>query len=174
MTTHHPPDAPPLGDPGGEEPRATGIAGWYQRTNKKVLAGVVIIVVAVAALMVTSLGDALTYYNTVDELKADGAEAIGDRRRVGGRVLTGTIQKDALNNLDFTIYHNETTNSLPVHYRGVTPDIFGEEVDVIVEGEWGTDGVFYASNLIAQHPPEFKVAEPGAPHEPVDDRSIQQ
>ena len=148
-------------------PGASGPVEWYRRANKKVLAGIVVIVVAVAALMVTSLGDALTYYNTVDELKAD-AEAVGDRRRVGGRVLEGTIQKDAEHNLSFTIYHNTVTNTLPVRYRGVTPDIFGDEVDVIVEGEWRRDGTFYASNLIAQHPPEFQVAEPGSTHAPVE------
>ena len=62
-----------------------------------------------------------------------------------------------------------TTNTVPVRYKGITPDIFGDEVDVIVEGEWRADGIFYASNVIAQHPPEFKVAEPGKPHEPVSD-----
>ena len=146
---------------------ATGPLGWYRRANKKVLAGIVVIVVAVAALIVTNLGDALTYYNTVDELKAD-PQAVEDRRRVGGRVLEGSIEKDAENNLSFTIYHNEVTNTLPVHYRGVVPDIFDDEVDVIVEGEWRRDGIFYASNLIAQHPPEFQVAEPGSTHAPVE------
>ncbi len=150
-----------------EQPPVTGPLGWYRRTNKKVLAGIIVIVVAVAALIVTNLGDALTYYNTVDELKAD-PRAVEDRRRVGGRVLEGSIEKDAGNNLSFTIYHNEVTNTLPVHYRGVVPDIFDDEVDVIVEGEWRRDGIFYASNLIAQHPPEFQVAEPGSTHAPVE------
>ena len=150
-----------------EQPPVTGPLGWYRRTNKKVLAGIIVIVVAVAALIVTNLGDALTYYNTVDELKAD-PRAVEDRRRVGGRVLEGSIEKDAENNLSFTIYHNEVTNTLPVHYRGVVPDIFDDEVDVIVEGEWRRDGIFYASNLIAQHPPEFQVAEPGSTHAPVE------
>ena len=150
-----------------EQPPVTGPLGWYQRANKKVLAGIVVIVVAVAALIVTNLGDALTYYNTVDELKAD-PQAVEDRRRVGGRVLEGSIEKDAGNNLSFTIYHNEVTNTLPVRYRGVIPDIFDDEVDVIVEGEWRRDGTFYASNLIAQHPPEFQVAEPGSTHAPVE------
>lgn len=168
------PPAPELDLPPTRKTGSKGPISWYHGANKKVLAGVVIIVVTVAALMITSLGDALTYYNTVDELKKDGANAIEDRRRVGGRVLTGTIEKDGRNNLSFAIYHNEPTDTLPVHYRGITPDLFGEEVDVIVEGKLQSDGVFYASNLIAQHPPEFKVAEPGSPHDPVKDRSIRQ
>ena len=163
-------DSGPAG-PGNGQPG--GLLGWYHRANKKIVFGVLIVAIAIGALMATSLRGTLTYYQTVDELKDRGDSAIGDQYRVGGRVLTGTIEQDAANNVEFVIYHNETDNTLPVHYRGIKPDIFGEEVDVIVEGHLEEDGVFYASNLIAQHPPEFRVAEPGAPHGPVEDRSPQ-
>ena len=152
-------------------PQGGGVDGWFRRANKKVLFGVIIVVVAVGSLVATQLRGALTYYVTVDELKAEGVEAYGDRVRVGGRVRAGTVQKDAANNLSFTIYHNETSNSLPVRYKGIVPDIFREEGDVIVEGQWRLDGIFYATNLLAQHPPEFKIAEPGKPHDEVEDRS---
>ena len=142
-----------------------------QRLNKKVAFGVLIILVAVGSLMATNLRGALTYYLTVEELLARGADSYDDRVRVGGRVLEGTIQKDAANNLSFVIYHNQPATSLPVRYKGIVPDIFGEEVDVIVEGSRSLDGSFHATNLLTQHPPEFKVAEPGRPHEKVEDRS---
>ena len=160
---------PPL-DPGTGEPSPDGVAGWYHRANKKILFGIIIVVITIAALMATSLRGSLTYFQTVDELKLRGASAVGEQYRVGGRVKTGTIEKDAQNNLDFVIYHNQTSNSLPVHYRGIVPDIFGEEVDVIVEGRWNADGIFYASNLVAQHPDEFRAVETGGEHDPVEDR----
>ena len=147
-----------------------GLAGWYRSANKKVLFGAVIVVIAIVSLTMTSLRGTLTYYVTIDELNQEGGEALGERRRVGGRVQEGSIVRDASNNLNFVIYHNETTNNIPVEYRGVVPDIFADEVDVIVEGQWQLDGVFHATNLLAQHPPEFKIAEEGKPHEPVDDR----
>ena len=148
-----------------------GVAGWARRVNKKVLIGVIIVLVAIGSLIGTQLRGALTYYVTVDELKAKGVGAYGDRVRVGGRVQPGTIERDAANNLSFTIYHNEVTNNLPVRYKGIVPDIFGEDGDVIVEGRWQEDGVFHATNLLAQHPPEFKIAEPGQPHDEVTDRA---
>ena len=153
----------------GRHHRPKSLFGWYHRANKKILFGGVIVAVAIGSLMATSLDGALTYYKTVDELKAEGPAAYGERYRVGGRVLSGTIDKDANNNLSFVIYHNQTNNNVPVRYKGITPDIFGDEVDVIVEGKLGADGIFYASNVIAQHPPEFKVADPDTPHEPVSD-----
>jgi len=132
--------------------------------------GVVIVVAAIGVLVGTSLRGALTYYVTVDELKAKGPAVYGDRFRVGGRVRDGSIVKDASNNLQFVIYHNQPANSIPIQYRGIVPDIFGDEVDVIVEGRWEASGLFRATNLLAQHPPEFKVAQPGKPHSQVKDR----
>lgn len=133
--------------------------GWFGRVNKKLLFAIVIVVVAIGILMGTSLRGALTYYQTVDELKAKGPVEYGERVRVGGRVAAGSIQKDAANNLTFVIYHGDPTNTLSVRYKGIVPDIFGDETDVIVEGRWNADGNFYASNLLSQHPPEFKVSD---------------
>lgn len=72
-------------------------SGWLGRMNKKLLFAIVIVVVAIGILMGTSLRGALTYYQTVDELKAKGAIEYGERVRVGGRVAAGSIKKDAAN-----------------------------------------------------------------------------
>jgi len=153
-----------------EEP--TGLAGWFSRTNKKVLFGIIIVVVVVASLIVTQMQGALTYFVTVDELKVLGQDAYQDRVRVGGRVLEESVVRDAQNNLRFSIYHNNRADALSVHYKGAVPDIFREGGDVIVEGIWRSDGIFRATNLLAQHPPEFKIAEPGKPHKSVADRDF--
>jgi len=144
--------------------------GWLGRANKKLLFAIVIVVAAVGILMGTSLKGALSYYVTVDELKAKGGAEYGDRVRVGGKVVTGTIVKDSANNLSFAIYHSDVANTLPVRYKGIVPDIFGDDKDVIVEGRWNTDGSFYATNLISQHPPEFVVSEANATPHPMINR----
>lgn len=150
----------------------SGVSGWFSRVNKKVLFAIVIVVAAVGVLIGTQLRGALTYYVTVDELRAKAPGVYGDRIRVGGRVQAGTVQKDASNNLSFSIYHSQLSDAVPVRYKGVVPDIFREEGDVVVEGVWHKeDGVFRATNLLAQHPPEFQMAGPGTPHAPVKDRA---
>ena len=159
MTTVTPDQTPPE--------RGGGPLGMLRRANKKLLFVIAVVIIAIAVLMATSLRGTLTYYRTVDELTALGPAGYGERMRVGGRVVAGSIQRDAANNLSFAIYHDAPVKALPVQYKGIVPDIFGDERDVIVEGQWKPDGTFYATNLLAQHPPEFKVAATGTPHAPV-------
>ena len=137
----------------------SGIAAWYQRANKKVLFGVIVVAVIVASLISTQLPGALTYYVTVDELMAKGDNARGDRIRVSGLVQAGSVQHDVANNLSFILYYGQAGAALPVRYRGIVPDMFREEGEVVVEGIWKEDGLFHASNLLAQHPPDFKIPE---------------
>jgi len=144
--------------------KSGGFRGWVRRSNKKLLLGVLIVLVVIGVLMATSLRGALTYYKTIDELQAVGTKAYGQRYRISGRVQAGTIVKDASNNLSFTILNITEDKSLPIQYRGIVPDIFGDNTDVIIEGKYQADGVFHATNLLTQHPPEFKVADPSHKH----------
>ena len=136
-----------------------GISGWYRRANKKVLFGGIIVAIVMGTLIATQLPGALTYYVTVEELVAKGAAARGSHIRVSGLVQGGTVHRDAANNLSFTLYYGGQGAAVPVHYKGVVPDMFRDEGEVVVEGTWKNDGVFYANNLLAQHPPDFKIPE---------------
>lgn len=135
------------------------LSRWYQGANKKVLFGVAIVALVVGTLIASQLPGALTYYVTVDELVAKGEDAKGDRIRVSGLVRTGSVEHDVTNNLSFVLYYGQAGASVPVRYRGIVPDMFHEEGEVVVEGVWKVDGVFHATNLLAQHPPEFKILE---------------
>ncbi len=171
MTTPDSASEPARNQTGPGSPRGPGgILGWFRQADKKILVGVIGVVLVIGVLMGTQLRNAMTYYITVDELRAKGDSAYDNRIRVGGRVVGGTIQKDVSNNLSFVMYHDQPADTLPVRYKGIVPDLFGDDRDVIVEGIWRKDGVFYATNLLAQHPPEFKVAQPGQPHPTVTNR----
>ncbi len=41
--------------------------------------------------------------------------------------------------------------SIPVTFRGMLPDLFGEGQGVVVEGRLGADGVFVATQVLAKH-----------------------
>jgi cytochrome c-type biogenesis protein CcmE len=45
---------------------------------------------------------------------------------------------------------------IPVHYKGVKPDMFQTGVDVIVEGRIGHDGVLVASTLMTSCPSKYQ------------------
>ena len=52
---------------------------------------------------------------------------------------------------------HDASGQMPVYYRGgPVPDIFGEEVQVVVEGKVGPDGTFQASTLLAKCPSKFE------------------
>ena len=78
--------------------------------------------------------------------------------RVGGVVLDGSLikSKDSMN-VKFAITDYE--QNLDITYTGILPDLFREGQGVVMRGKLGTDGIFYAEEVLAKHdetymPPE--------------------
>jgi cytochrome c-type biogenesis protein CcmE len=120
-----------------------------------VLVPVVVIVAAIVYLVITALGTTTAYYMTVSELRASGANVYGQPVRVAGNVVAGSIQRDPTG---FEVRFDAADESgvLPIVYRGVLPDIFGDGVEVVVEGKYAADGLFTAGTLLAKCPSKFE------------------
>ena len=80
--------------------------------------------------------------------------------RIGGMVKQGSIRRhpDGVT-IDFVV-RDETSATIPVRYRGITPDLFRENSGVIAEGRFRRDGIFVATEILAKHdenymPPEL-------------------
>ena len=54
----------------------------------------------------------------------------------------------------------DESGRLTVAYSGVVPDIFADNVQVVVEGTQSEDGVFQAHTLLAKCPSRFEEAAP--------------
>lgn len=55
-------------------------------------------------------------------------------------------------------------HQMTVTYRGVVPDVFAPDVEVVVEGKLSQDGVFDASTLLAKCPSRYEgTDQPGQP-----------
>ena len=126
---------------------------------KFVVAGAIVLV-AIGYLVLTGLSSASVYYLTVGELQGQAAGSatggIGTRPvRVSGDVVPGSIARDG-STVRFAIA--DGGGSLPVIYSGVIPDIFGDNMQVVVEGRTGPDGTFQATNLFAKCPSKFEAA----------------
>ncbi len=74
-----------------------------------------------------------------------------ERVRLGGMVQAGSIlqQSDNLLEIEFTVEENESR--ILVEYIGATPDIFGDNAIVFVEGYY-SNGIFSADTLLTRHP----------------------
>ena len=113
-----------------------------------------VLMLAVGYLVLTGLQSTSVYYLTVGELKAT-SNSVGRPVRVAGNVAPGSVEK--LNGglaLRFTV--EDESGSFPVVYRGgPVPDIFGDQVQVVVEGKLQPDGTFAADTLLAKCPSKF-------------------
>ncbi len=117
---------------------------------KFVLAGGIVLL-AFVYLIVTGLNLGTAYYLTVGELRTSGPTI--SPVRVSGNVVPGSIVRDGTH-LQFKIA--DSTGSLPVAYSGVVPDIFGDNIQVVVEGRPDAAGTFQASTLLAKCPSKFQ------------------
>jgi len=77
------------------------------------------------------------------------------RLRLGGLVEAGSIvySTDRLR-VEFAMVQGR--ERLPVHYTGLTPDLFKDSAEVIIEGEY-RNGVFTADNLMTKCASRYEV-----------------
>lgn len=114
------------------------------------------VLLGVSYLMITAMQTSTVYYLTVGELLERGTVAYGQQVRVAGDVVPGTVEReDAGLGVRFVVY--DGSGQVPVYYRGgPVPDIFGDEVQVVIEGKYNADGTFVANTLLAKCPSKFE------------------
>lgn len=126
--------------------------------RKRYFIGGGILAVAVGLLMYVSLGGAVNYYLTVSELLDKGSELYGERVRVAGKVVSGSVEWDsAAIELRFVIVEGD--DELLVVYGGAKPNGFEEDSNVLVEGEYCPDSTFQASTIILRCPSKYEPQE---------------
>jgi cytochrome c-type biogenesis protein CcmE len=118
----------------------------------KFLGAAVMVVGTVGYLMATGIKDTGMYFLTPSELAARVERDPSFRNvgvKMGARVVSGSIQRDvASQTITFTVTDGRQT--YPVVYRGLAPDTFTDDVDVVVEGRLMPDGTFRATTLLAK------------------------
>ena len=134
----------------------------------------VAIVGGLAWLAVDGIGEAATYYVTLEEL--DGMDDIaGKRIRVGGDVEPNSIVRNA-DGVEFTILQTPEEGEelvgeprrLSVVYTGQDPlpDTFRDRAQALCDGKMRADGVFEAHKIQAKCASKYE-AEPGEGASPV-------
>lgn len=116
--------------------------------------GGAVIIIAIGYLVATALQNTAVYYLTVSELHAAGPSIYGQPVRVAGNVVPGSIQRDPTS-LIVRFEAQDESGRIPVAYHGVLPDIFGDGIQVVVEGKY-SDGLFTAGALLAKCPSKFE------------------
>ena len=122
------------------------------KPRSKFLLGAGLVVVTVGVLMAEGIKDTGVYFLMPAELAARAASdpTIYDAGlRIGGNVVAGSIHKD-LSTQTITFEVTDGEHVYPVTYRGIAPDTFTDEVEVVVEGRLNRAGTIEASNVLAK------------------------
>ncbi len=85
------------------------------------------------------------------------------RVRVGGKVAKGDIDYQTEPNMVLKFYIRDIDNSemtgVPVIYKGLKPDMFAVDRDVIIDGDY-INNVLVASTLLTQCPSKYEPPKP--------------
>ncbi len=114
-----------------------------------------------AALALTAFQENLIFFYSPSDLakrELPPARPI----RLGGLVEEESVIRQA-DGLTVAFRITDLSESVPVVYKGILPDLFREGQGVVTEGTMGRDGVFVASEVLAKHdetymPPEVAEA----------------
>jgi cytochrome c-type biogenesis protein CcmE len=124
------------------------------KAGHKFLLGAGVIVASVGLLIAQGVKETGVYFLTPTELaaKTSADPTFYDTGlKMGAKVVPGSIRRDADNRrIDFEV--SDGVRSYPVTYRGLVPDTFTDanDIEVIVEGRLGRDGVFRATEVLAK------------------------
>jgi cytochrome c-type biogenesis protein CcmE len=124
------------------------------KAGTKFRIGALVIVAGVAGLIISGVKETGVYFLTPSELvartQADPSfHDVG--LKVGAKVVPGSVHRDAASRtIDFRI--SDGASEFPVSYTGLVPDTFTDasNIEVIVEGKYGRDGVFHATEVLAK------------------------
>jgi cytochrome c-type biogenesis protein CcmE len=128
--------------------------------RKWIIGGVGVIVLVFGWLMFGGLEKNIVFFLTPAELLAKGDAGVGVPVRLGGQVKPGSVQWDA-KTLDLRFTVTDGDREVQVRSTGAPPQMFRDGMGVIVEGRYGSGGVFDASNLMVKHSNEYRAPAPG-------------
>lgn len=107
-------------------------------------------------LVLFALSDSIVFFYTPSEL-AEKHVGAGQRFRLGGLVLEGSVKRGTGTQVAFTI--TDKIAVTPVRYEGVLPDLFGEGQGVVAEGRLDAGGTFLADTVLAKHDEKYMPPE---------------
>jgi cytochrome c-type biogenesis protein CcmE len=95
----------------------------------------------------------LLYYFTPTQIAA-GKAPIGQRFRMGGLVVPGSIKRQPGSmTVHFTL--TDKHDSVPVTYTGILPDLFREGQGIVVHGKLTSTHQFVADQVLAKHSADY-------------------
>ena len=108
-------------------------------------------------LVLTALDENLDHFRSPSQLIAE-PPAPERGIRLGGLVEEGSVLRSS-DGLSVTFRVTDLSESVPVNYTGILPDLFREGQGVITLGSLQQDGTFAAREVLAKHDENYMPRE---------------
>ncbi len=128
------------------------------RHKKMILIAVGLVILGlIATLVLNALNSNIALYISPSDVAA-GKAPQGKAFRIGGLVKPGSMsrQEDGVT-VSFEV--TDTAQNIPVHYKGILPDLFKEGKGVVAQGKMNAEGTFIASEVLAKHDENYMPPE---------------
>jgi cytochrome c-type biogenesis protein CcmE len=121
------------------------------------VAAIVVVIGAMGLILLRGLGDATLYFLNADEAVERREELADDRFRLQGTVVSGSVDETA-DGVSFVVAYAGA--EVPVEHVGDPPQLFQEDIPVVVEGNWNDAEVVESDRLIVKHTEVYEEENP--------------
>lgn len=132
-----------------------------RKSRRFMLGAFLVAAIAFGVIAYSGINNNLVYYWTPSELLKNGEKAYGATIRLGGMVAPRSIQKLGGSVTEFVVH--DGPGRVKVRTSSVPPQMFRENIGVVVEGTMVKGGYFESSRLMVSHSNEYRPPEKGHP-----------
>jgi cytochrome c-type biogenesis protein CcmE len=129
-----------------------------RKANRRlwITAGAAVVLVVASALAFNAMSSAMVFFYSPAMVAENPPEA-GQRVRVGGLVVDGSVDRPSAGGANFTV--TDGAGEIRILYAGSLPDLFREGQGIVAEGRFDEAGVFTADSVLAKHDETYMPAE---------------
>jgi cytochrome c-type biogenesis protein CcmE len=140
----------------------TATESMRHRTRIFIFGAFLVAAIAFSVIAASGIGKNLIYYWTPSDLRAAGDKAYGSTIRLGGMVAPDSIRKvNASSAVEFDV--KDATSVVHVKSSGAPPQMFRENIGVVVEGTMVRGGWFQSNRLMVSHNNQYRPPKSGHP-----------
>src|SRR6056297_1989650 len=132
-----------------------GLKNLKKRRRVQVIVLAAVALAVSTALVGYAMRDGINFFRSPSQV-AETPPGPAEVFRIGGLVEEGTLMRGQGETITFSV--TDGGASIPVAYRGVLPDLFGEGEGMVGTGSY-VDGTFQATEILARHDETYMPAE---------------
>lgn len=139
----------------------TATEAMRRKTRLFMFGALLVAAIAFGVIAVSGINNNLVYYWTPKDLHSAGDKAYGATIRLGGMVVPGSIHTQQGSSLEFDV--KDASDIVHVKSSGAPPQMFRENIGVVVEGTMVHGGYFKSDRLMVSHNNEYRAPKKGHP-----------